>query len=440
MFLLAMINFSHNKSQSVNGNRAKLIKYSYFLTIALIFCNNLFYLFILLEVYTIIFFLYLVGSRFDLQETLYYLQHDLTTYVFNSILSSVFFLTGLYFIIKDFGISALYLDELTALFESGLVYNNNLVNVRGICLILIAIFIKIGLAPFQGWTVRFFKRTCYQSLVYILLISKLILIFGAFFTLFPLISKVSFLSKFVGVIGFCSYVIGSYLVYLRHSESDKFLAHMNLTSSGFFFFLFFIDNAQSCNLAFIYFTTFMILMNLTLLMFYSSISNWFYDERETVDDFEDSFGVNNSFFMSHSVFFNTYDLYFSDFKVDVFHNQLGRLALQSALACLPPAITFFTKIYYDFSFFNKISDVTVPYGLILILSMLTYILTVFGFLSIWRKFHLGHNKLLTFILLKNSLTYVLFGYESQDFTRFFRKFTLPIFFGVGFVFSNFQVI
>src|SRR5690606_16982453 len=124
--------------------------------------------------------------------------------------------------------------------------------------------------------------------------------FGAFFTLLPVVIKITFIQKFIGLFGLTSYIIGSYLLYLRHSESDKFLAYINLTSSGFFFFIFFIDNAHNYNFAFIYFTSFMVLINFTLLTFFSCISNWFHDFVDEVDDFEESHAINRSFFMSQS--------------------------------------------------------------------------------------------------------------------------------------------
>lgn len=439
-FILAIINLSHNDLQQISGVRSKIIKYSYFLTLALIFCNHLFLLFILLEIYTVLFFLYLIGFRYDMQETLYFLQHDLTTYVFTSILSTVFFITGLYFIIKDFGISALYLNELKILYESSLLYEKDTLNIRGMLFIFIALFIKLGLAPFQGWTVRFFKRTCYQSLVFILLISKLILIFGAFFTLLPVIINITFLLKFIGIFGFISYVIGSFLLYLRHSESDKFLAYINLTSSGFFFFIFFIDNPQNYNFAFIYFTTFMVLINFTLLTFFACIANWVYDYIDEVDDFEESYAVNRSFFLSQSIFFTMFDQVRSESFMVLMQNNLLKLILHGVLASLPPTITFFTKIYYDFSFFNKISDISSPYGLILIFSMLTYIITVYGFLAVWKEHYLRHNKVLTYILVKQSIRVFAMGYEYIHFRNFYRKFGFILFFFVGFLFSDFQIL
>lgn len=439
-FLLAIINLSHNDFQQISGIRSKMIKYSYFLTLSLIFCNHLFLLFILLEIYTVLFFLYLIGFRYEMQESLYFLQHDLTTYIFTSILSTIFFIIGLYFTIKDFGISALYLNELKILYESNLIYEKNLLNYKGICLIFIALFIKIGLAPFQGWTVRFFKRTCYQSLVFILLISKLILIFGAFFTLLPVVIKITFIQKFIGLFGLISYIIGSYLLYLRHAESDKFLAYINLTSSGFFFFIFFIDNAHNYNFAFIYFTSFMILINFTLLTFFSCISNWFHDFVDEVDDFEESHAINRSFFMSQSIFFNMFDQVISESFMVLMQNHLVKFVLHCVLASLPPAVTFFTKFYYDFSFFNKMTDLTSPYGLILIISMLTYITTVYGFLAIWKQYYLRHNKVLTYILIKQSTRVFAMGYESLYYRHFYRKFGFFLFFFLGFFFNDFQII
>lgn len=439
-FILAIINLSHNDFQQISSVRSKIIKYSYFLTLCLIFCNHLFLLFVLLEIYTVLFFLYLIGFRYDMQETLYFLQHDLTTYVFTSILSSVFFICGLYFIIKDFGVSGLYLTELKSLYENSLIFQDNYMNMRGICFILIALFIKIGLAPFQGWTVRFFKRTCYQSLVYILLISKLILIFGAFFTLLPVIIKITFILKFIGLFGFSSYVIGSYLLYLRHAESDKFLAYINLTSSGFFFFIFFVDNFQNYNFAFIYFTTFMVLINFTLLTFFACIANWVYSYMDEVDDFEESYAVNRSFFLSQSIFFNMFDQVRTESFMMLTQNNLLKLVLHCVLASLPPTVTFFTKVYYDFSFFNKISDLTSPYGLILIFAMLTYISTVYGFLAIWKEHYLRHNKVLTYILIKKSIRVFAMAYEYIHFRNFYRKFGFILFFFVGFLFSDFQII
>ena len=443
-FFLAILNISNYYSLGISNMRSRIIKYSYFLTLTFMVCNHIILLFILLEIYSLFLFLYLIGFNHSLQEILYYLQHDLTVYVFFGLISTLFFVLGIFFLILDFGLASLNFEALKIILESMYFYNNttneSLIALRGIFLILISIFIKIGLAPFQGWTVRFFKRTCFQSIVFMLLISKLILIYGAFFTFLPIIVNITPVLKFIGLFGFISYILGSYLVFLRHAESDKLLAYINLTSSGFFFSIFFINNPQNYNFAFIYFGSFMVLMNFTLLIFFSPTVNWvtklsyMIQSKDVYRDYQKNFNV-----IQGSAF--------SDFdKIWVFgymcfnKHELCKLLLHAVLASLPPTVTFYAKLFYDFSFFNSLVDLTTPYGFILIIGMLTYILTVYGFLSLWRQLYIRKGRNATSYLLRHSMIVLAEGHNLLSFVRIFKRYTFMLFFIAGFGFANFKIL
>lgn len=443
-FFLAILNISSYYSLGISNMRAQIIKYSYYLILAFMACSNIILLFILLEIYSVLFFLYLIGFNHSLQEILYYLQHDLTVYIFFGLISTLFYILGIFFIILDYGLASLKFEALKIILESNYIYNStiehNLISLRGIFFILISIFIKIGLAPFQGWTVRFFKRTCFQSLVFMLLISKLILIYGAFFTFLPIIVNITPVLKFIGLFGFISYILGSYLLFLRHAESDKLLAYINLTSSGFFFSIFFINNPQNYNFAFIYFSSFMVLMNFTLLVFFSPTVNWvsklsyMIQSKEVYRDYQKNFNI-----IQGSAF--------SDFdKIWVFgymhlnKHELCKLLLHAVLASLPPTVTFYAKLLYDFSFFNSLADLSTPYGFIVIIGMLTYILTVYGFLSLWRQLYIRGGRNATTYLVRHTMIVLAEGHNLLSFVRIFKRYSLTIFFLGGFGFSNFNII
>jgi hypothetical protein len=436
LFFLAIMNVAHNQELVINSIRIKLIKYSYILTIFLVFCTNFLSLFILLEIYTVIFFLYLIGFDYERNKNFIILQHDLSNYLFTSLLSTLFFIIGLYFIIYDLGVNALNYSEMKLLLQGFLDYQTDLNIIRGLFLILIALFIKIGLAPFQGWTVRLFQRTCYQSIIYIIFFSKIILIFGAFFSILPIFINITIVLKFIGIFGFFSYILGSYLVYLYHSESEKFLAYINLTSSGFFFLIFLVDNAQNYNFAFIYFTTFLIFMNFTLLSFYSLTPNWVYD----LNTIKDSIDQRKKHFISQNLNFQMYSKNDTNSFINLQGKEISRLIIHSVLASLPPTVTFFCKLFYDFSFFNSFTIKDSPYSLFLIISILTYILTIYGFLNIWKQIHINYGKILTFSLVRSSLSLKPVIYENITSINIYRKYGYLLFFLTGFILGDIQII
>ena len=443
-FFLAILNISHYYSLGISNMRAKIIKYSYYLTLAFMACNNIILFFILLEIYSVLFFLYLIGFNHSLQEILYYLQHDLTIYIFFGLISTLFFILGIFFIIMDYGLASLNFDALKIILESTILYNStinqNLISLRGIFFILISIFIKIGLAPFQGWTVRFFKRTCFQTLVFMLLISKLILIYGAFFTFLPVIVNITPILKFIGLFGFISYILGSYLVFLRHAESDKLLAYINLTSSGFFFSIFFINNPQNYNFAFIYFSSFMVLMNFTLLVFFSPTVNWItklslmIQSKEVYRDYQKNFNI------IQGSAFSDFDKIWVYGYMSLNKHELCKLLLHAVLASLPPTVTFYAKLLYDFSFFNSLEDLTTPYGFILIIGMLTYILTVYGFLSLWKQLYIRKGRNATSYLMKHTIQVLAQNQNLISYVRIFKRYSFMIFYIAGFGFANFNII
>lgn len=442
-FLLAILNIANYYIMPISKMRVNIILLSYYLTLSFMLCNNILLFFILLEIYSILFFLYLIGFNHNLQEILYYLQHDLTVYVFFGLLSTLFFILGIFFIIKDFGVTALNFDVLKVLLESSLIYNtnnNNISDYRGIFLILLSLFVKVGLAPFQGWTVRFFKRTCFQSLVFMLLISKLILIFGAFFTILPVFINITPLLRFIGLFGLVSYVIGSYLVYLKHAESDKLLAYINLTSSGFFFMIFFINNPQTYNFAFIYFSSFMLLMSFTLLLFFSPILNWVNRKSVMFSPKMMHRDLQKNLNVSHGSFFESFDSLWMQGYINLSKHEISKFLLQGVLASLPPTITFYCKVFYDFSFFSSISELTTPYGLILIVGMLTYIITIYGFLALWKQIYLRQGRGLTSIIIKRNMQALSRNMRNLGFARIFSRYSLLLFYIGGFAFSSFEII
>jgi hypothetical protein len=177
-------------------------------------------------------------------------------------------------------------------------------------------------------------------------------------------------------------------------------------------------------------------MNFTLLSFYSVVPNWTYDYNSILVGLDQ----RKNYFVSQSVNFQMYSKNDTNGFINLQGQEISRLVIHSVLASLPPTITFFCKFFYDFSFFNSTINLDASYVIILVVSMLTYILTLYGFLSIWKEVHLNYGKMLTFLIVKSSLRLKPVIYENIASLDFYRKYGYFLFFFLGFVLGDIHII
>lgn len=212
----------------MNLKKEELIYLSFFMFAALIIVIqfNLIGIFMSLELFSIASYLVVtgLGRKVSIEAAI---KYSLT-----GLLATVFFLMGITFCIVNY--ISINLHELSIFMHYDL-FDENTIPYNAICglFFLIAIFLKLGVAPFHFWIIDVYKGTSAVTFIWLVTMSKVVLLFVLITLLEHLLYEQSIYYEYIFLgLGLLSIIIGS-MGGIRQSNLKGLLAYSSIVTLGF---------------------------------------------------------------------------------------------------------------------------------------------------------------------------------------------------------------
>jgi NADH-quinone oxidoreductase subunit N len=286
-----------------------IIIFSLFLMVS---TNNLFYIFVFLEMVNLSLYV-LIGlnkySNFGIEIAYkYFIQSSYVTLVGLFGVSIIYIKTG-----------TLFLSELNFIIYSFPVDN---IIIFSFLLIFITFFFKLGLFPLHNWVADLYQNAHLATVTFIGIVPKIAYIY-IFFKIYSVVSQIYFIFFFVILISFLSILYGSILS-LYEISIKRLLGYGSIVHMGFIIIAISLFELVSISSAFLY------IFSYTLLMFVCFIFLLLFIERK--DDSNEIIFVDNITFIGK--FLNKNLLLTIIFSFTIL-----------SLAGLPFFMGFFSKLY-----------------------------------------------------------------------------------------------
>jgi NADH-quinone oxidoreductase subunit N len=274
--------------------------------------NNLFYIFVFLEMVNLSLYV-LIGlnkySNFGIEIAYkYFIQSSYVTLVGLFGVSIIYIKTG-----------TLFLSELNFIIYSFPVDN---IIIFSFLLIFITFFFKLGLFPLHNWVADLYQNAHLATVTFIGIVPKIAYIY-IFFKIYSVVSHIYFIFFFVILIGFLSILYGSILS-LYEKSIKRLLGYGSIVHMGFIIIAISLFELISVSSAFLY------IFFYTLLMFVCFIFLLLFVERK--NDSNEIIFVDNITFIGK--FLNKNLLLTIIFSFTIL-----------SLAGLPFFMVFFSKLY-----------------------------------------------------------------------------------------------
>jgi len=237
-FLLCQLIYRYK----TNLKKEELIYLSFFMfaSLAILFQANLIGIFLCLELFSLSSYLLVagLGRKVSIEAAI--------KYSLIGLLGTVFFLAGITFVILNFGILNLF--DIGMFMRYEFLYFSPDLKYYALCgsLFLISLFLKLGVVPFHFWILDVYKGVSPVTFIWLITVSKVILVFVLINLLQHLLYFVSMYYEniFLGL-SVASIIVGS-IGGLRQRNLKGLFAYSSIVTVGFVLlpFVFYFENPR----------------------------------------------------------------------------------------------------------------------------------------------------------------------------------------------------